>query len=385
MSRIHRCAALLLAAWLLPAAPAGANRQQDLEELRRAIEASRERVGVYEREQRGLLETVEILDRTAELLAREVAAASRAAGEARDRLIEIQAEAEEIARHLEATQRAMKLRSRALYRAGDLGAVRLLFSSGGLREFLSRVNTLRHLLTHDAELLDRHRRQSVALERAELQTRESGLRLDEAERQLGQRSAQLEAERRVKHRVVARLHADRTRERSALVELERAARALEETLVHLETEPAPPSAPAPGGSFARLRRRLGPPVAAPIVRDFGRVVDSEFQTETFRSGVVFGAARGTPVLAVAAGRVRFAGWFRGYGKLVILDHGEGYFSVCGHLDAIAVEVGTPLPRGAMLGTVGETGSLSGPQLYFEIRRGGEALDPRDWLRTRDTG
>ncbi len=385
MSRIHRCAAVLLAAWLLPAAPAGADRQQDLEELRRAIEASRERVGSYEREQRGLLETVEILDRSAELLTREVAAASRAAREARDRLIEIQAEAAEIARHLEATQRAMKVRSRALYRAGDLGAVRLLFSSGGLREFLSRVNTLRRLLTHDAELLDRHRRQSVALELAELQTRESGLRLDEAERQLGRRSAQLEAERRAKHRIVARLHGDRTRERSALVELERAARALEETLVHLEAEPAPPSAPAAGVSFARLRRRLGPPVTAPIVRDFGRVVDSEFQTETFRSGVVFGAARGTPVLAVAAGRVRFAGWFRGYGKLVILDHGEGYFSVCGHLDAIAVEVGTPLPRGAMLGTVGETGSLWGPQLYFEIRRGGEALDPRDWLRKRDTG
>ncbi len=385
MSRVHRSAALLLAAWLLPAAPTAADRQHDLEELRRAIEESRERVGAYEREQRGLLETVEILDRTAELLAREVAKARRAAGVARDRLIEIQAEADEIARRLEVTRRAMRARSVALYRAGDLGAVRLLFSSGGLREFLSRVNTLRRLLTHDAELLDRHRRQSVALELAEARTRESAIRLDEAERQLEQRSAQLEAERRAKRSVLARLHTDRTRERTALVELERASRALEETLVHLETESPPASAPVPGISFARLRRRLEPPVAAPIVSDFGRVVDSEFRTETFRSGVVFGAARGTPVRAVAGGRVRFAGWFRGYGKLVIVDHGEGYFSVCGHLDAIAVEVGGAVARGAALGTVGETGSLSGPQLYFEIRRGAEALDPRDWLRTLDTG
>jgi septal ring factor EnvC (AmiA/AmiB activator) len=385
MSRLHRSAALLFAAWLLPAAPAAADRQHDLEELRGAIEESRRRVGSYEREERGLLETVEILDRTAELLGREVAEARRAAGEARDRLIEIQAEAEEIARRLEATGRALKLRSVALYRAGDLGAVRLLFSSGGLREFLSRVNTLRRLLAHDAELLDRHRRDSAALELAESQTRESALRLDEAESQLSQRSAQLESERRAKRSVVAQLHANRARERSALVELERAARALEEILVHLETEPPPASAAAPGISFARLRRHLEPPVVAPIVGGFGRVVDSEFQTETFRSGVVFGAARGTLVLAVAAGRVRFAGWFRGYGKLVIVDHGEGYFSVFGHLDAISVEVGAPLARGAVLGTVGETGSLSGPQLYFEIRRGGEALDPRDWLRTRDTG
>ncbi len=94
MSRLHRGAALLLAVWLLPATPAAADRQHDLEELRRAIEESRERVGAYAREQRGLLETVEILDRTAELLAREVAETRRAAGEARDRLIEIQAEAD---------------------------------------------------------------------------------------------------------------------------------------------------------------------------------------------------------------------------------------------------------------------------------------------------
>jgi septal ring factor EnvC (AmiA/AmiB activator) len=96
--------------------------------------------------------------------------------------------------------------------------------------------------------------------------------------------------------------------------------------------------------------------------------------------VVFEAPLGTPVQAVAAGRVRFAGWFRGYGRLAILDHGDGYFTVSGHLDELDVEVGDVLQTRQLIGTVGETGSLSGPRLYFEIRQGAQALDPREWLQ-----
>jgi septal ring factor EnvC (AmiA/AmiB activator) len=92
------------------------------------------------------------------------------------------------------------------------------------------------------------------------------------------------------------------------------------------------------------------------------------------------AAEGTPVRAVADGSVRFAGWFRGYGKIVILDHGEAYFTVSGHLADTAVALGERVAAGDPVGSVGETGSLSGPRLYFEIRRGGEPLDPAEWLR-----
>jgi septal ring factor EnvC (AmiA/AmiB activator) len=86
---------------------------------------------------------------------------------------------------------------------------------------------------------------------------------------------------------------------------------------------------------------------------------------------------------VADADVRFAGWFRGFGRLVILDHGAEYFSVSGHLAEMSVAVGDRVARGGVIGAVGETGSLSGPKLYFEIRRGGEPLDPRDWLRPGD--
>ncbi len=382
--RVGRALALgLLLALASPAAHA--DRRADLEALRLAIEESRERVGDYERRERGLLEAVEALDRAFLLLHREVSEAREAAETARVALAEIEADAEGIRTRLAATRRAMGARAVALYRAGELGALRLVFSSQGLPEFLARVSALRRLLGHDAELLARHRAEMEALEQAEARTRASAERLARAEAELATRSAELEAERERKRRLMARVHADRARERGALVELEKAARALEETLASLGESDEAGRLHAAGPPFIALRRRLVPPIGAPVIVGFGRQVDDRYLTETFHSGWVFDAPAGTRVRAVAAGQVRFAGWFRGYGRLAIVDHGSGYFTVSGHLDELHVAVGDAVTRGETIGTVGETGSLAGPRLYFEIRKGGEPLDPSDWLRQPTAG
>ncbi|HEY8156762.1 MAG TPA: peptidoglycan DD-metalloendopeptidase family protein [Myxococcota bacterium] len=362
---------------------AGEGREEELARLRRAIQESRERVADYERQQRGLLEAIEALDQSAALLASEVAITERGARRARARLTRIEAEAVERAAQLARTKQAMRVRAVALYQAGNVGTLRLLFAAGGLREFLSRVRALRVLLEHDADLLARHRAESEALALAESRAREQVRVRSEAEQRLRERSRELEAERGEKRNLASRVHADRTSERAALVELEKAARALEETLARLGAEPSPARPPSEGAGFAGLKGRLAPPVQGPVAQAFGRVVDADFGTQTFRSGVVFEAALGTPVLAVAPASVRFAGWFRGYGRLVILDHGDRFFTVSGHLADLAVEVGDAVAAGDAIGTVGDTGSLEGARLYFEIRRGSEPLDPGEWLASAE--
>jgi len=112
---------------------------------------------------------------------------------------------------------------------------------------------------------------------------------------------------------------------------------------------------------------------------FGRQVDREFKTQTLRTGIEIAAPAGTPVTAIAPGRVLFAGWFRGYGQMVILDHGGGDLTVSGYLDEVHVAAGDSVGGGQPIGSVGETGSASGPGLYFEIRHDGKAVDPLLWL------
>lgn len=362
------------------AADVDEERARELEAVRRAIEERRERVEAFERRERGLLETLEEMDRAATRLARAGARARARAERARREMDELSRREVEIAKRREQTRRAMAARAVALYRAGEAGPVRALFSAGSLQEFLSRSRALRILLDHDRALLERFEVDTLELARTREELAATAAEGEHARKLAFVQGREVEAERRGKRAILSDVRKDRAVERAALQELEAAALALEETLRGLRGRDRAPRRPAGSVAFATREGELVAPVDAPVARGFGRVVDEEFRTETFRKGVDFAAPAGDPVRAVAAGEVRFAGWFRGYGRIVILDHGDGYFTVSGHLDRLDVAVGDALDEGDVLGTVGETGSLSGPRLYFEIRRGAEPLDPARWLQ-----
>ena len=356
-------------------------RTRELEEVRRAIEQRRERVEAFERRERGLLEILEEVDRAASRISREARLARRRAREARAQLAALEGREEEIAARQLRTRRAMSARAVALYKTGDAGPVTALFSAGSLQEFLARSRALRLLLDHDRTLLERYASDADALLTTRQQTRVAAAENERASAVAAARAQELAAERDSKRLILGQVRQDRASERAALQELEAAALALEETLERLRGRDSGGRGASSAEPFASRQGRLTPPVVAPVARGFGRVVDDEFRTETFRKGVDFAAAAGAPVRAVAPGEVRFAGWFRGYGRIVILDHGDGYFTVSGHLDDIDVTVGDLVGAGDDLGAVGETGSLSGPRLYFEIRQGAEPLDPAEWLET----
>jgi septal ring factor EnvC (AmiA/AmiB activator) len=373
-------ATLLCAVLAVVAVPARAAdpREQELEALREAIEQRQERIESFEREHKGLLDALEAIDRA--VVAHEEVARSRAreADEAEAALRELEAQLPNLEAKLARTRASMASRVVALYKTGELGPAQLVFASQSLRELLERVDALGKLLAHDRLLVARFRNEQQALDASRDAASAAAARRDEAQAQLALRRGELARERASKQGLVAAVRGDRAREEAALEELLAAARALEERIASFGAEELP--APAlPSRPFAELRGKLPAPVDAAIVRRFGREVDAEFHTQVFHKGVDFGAPLGAPVRAVAAGTVRFAGWFRGYGRMVILDHGERFYTVSGHLDAVRVENGQPIAAGETLGTVGDTGSLAGPRLYFEIREGSQAVDPVRWL------
>jgi septal ring factor EnvC (AmiA/AmiB activator) len=147
----------------------------------------------------------------------------------------------------------------------------------------------------------------------------------------------------------------------------------------LDALPPTRTGSAPYTGFAALRGRLPRPAGKRIEVGFGKVVDPRFRTVTVHRGVDIAAERGEDVVAVAPGRVVHAGWFKGYGNLVIVDHGEGFHTLVAHLASMTAAAGEDVLPGAVLGTVGDTGSLKGAYLYFEIREHGRPLDPRSWL------
>lgn len=387
---MSRAFAGLLAAALLWAAGGSAQEAQEpvaveaateaeLEALREAIDERRTQVEAYERQEQSLFDAVAAVDEAARAVRREVARARESAAAAAAELVRLEGEREAIEARFAATQQALSRRAVSLYKAGEIGPLRMVFAPGSLRDRLARIQALQLLVDHDRALLDRTAEERAAVERARVDARIAAERRDEAEALLDRRRVELEAERHEKRRLLQAVRRDKVRERALLNDLEAAAAALEEKLAELLEDPSEPVFPE-AVPFAERRGNLDPPVPGRILRGFGRVVDAEFRTETFRKGIDFEVERGEPVRAVAPGTVRYAGRFSGYGLMIILDQGGGWFTVSGHLEEVQVEVGDLVREGDALGAAGETGSLSGPRLYFEIRQGAEAQDPRDWLR-----
>lgn len=145
---------------------------------------------------------------------------------------------------------------------------------------------------------------------------------------------------------------------------------------------APVDVPA-DGDFARLRGKLVLPVRGEVVARFGAARPTEAQVDapTWK-GVFIRAAAGADVHAVAAGRVVFADWLRGFGNLLVIDHGEGFLSVYGNNESLLADVGAPVGAGDPVATVGSSGGAAEAGLYFELRFKGRPIDPLRWAQAR---
>jgi septal ring factor EnvC (AmiA/AmiB activator) len=131
--------------------------------------------------------------------------------------------------------------------------------------------------------------------------------------------------------------------------------------------------------FAQLKGKLSWPVRGEVVHQFGQSRKGT-QGKLRWNGVTIRTANGTPINAIARGRVAFADWMRGIGLLVILDHGDGYLSLYGHNEVLYVAPGDWVEYGDIIGTVGNSGGLQESGLYFEIRSNSKPVNPNKWCK-----
>ena len=132
-------------------------------------------------------------------------------------------------------------------------------------------------------------------------------------------------------------------------------------------------------AFAHLRGKLAWPVGGKLVARFGEPRAGGVKWD----GVLVATERGAPVRAVYGGRVIYADWLPGLGLLTIVDHGEGYMSLYGHNERLYKAAGERVSAGDTLGSAGDSGGSNRPELYFEIRKAGKAVDPRPWFRANE--
>ncbi|RMF60232.1 MAG: hypothetical protein D6743_15260 [Calditrichaeota bacterium] len=193
----------------------------------------------------------------------------------------------------------------------------------------------------------------------------------------------IKEKKRQRQQVLASIRRDADLLRQQLQEKENAAAEIRRIISRLEeNRTQEPPLVRPDVLFSDLRGRMLWPAEGKIITHFGRFKHPELNTVTENIGIEIKAPLQTPVHTVASGKVTTITWQRGRGNIIIISHYGGYYTVYTHLGEIWVDLHEEVEAGQVIGTVGESGSLKGPILHFEIWHGTEKLDPELWLAKR---
>ena len=270
----------------------------------------------------------------------------------------------------------LRRRVRGLYKLSRGGLARLVLeSAGGETDLLGRISAARLVLRRDARELALFRRERCRLER-ERATLSARLRDGRrAEQQLARRREELRETREAQLRLLQRLRRSRRARARLEDQLSLQQRRLSRQVAELSYQVHR------AGGFAARRGRLKPPVHGPVVGVFGHnLTVGRRKLELLRHGITFRPGQRARARSVAAGTVRLAGPFDGYGRMVLLQHPGGYFTLYAQLSRLDVREGERVQSGQVLGRAGRDPLTGQWAVYFEIRRGERPLDPVAWLR-----
>lgn len=388
-----RRAAALAALLVLAAAPVAAQQTQaELERSRQRLEEiRRERERLQQQQQRLRGQVTDVgaelrnLERQREATNRLVNEIERQIGGLGSQLERSSAELALAQDNLLERRAVLQRRLSDIYKRGPLYTFQVLLAAESFGDLLTRYKYLYLTSRQDKVLLAdvEQLTQRVARQRNELLGIQSELDRRRAEREAElERYALLAQQRQSRLRDLQRT-TSQTQQR--LTALERDEARLNDLLASLERArraAGAGAAPAGSGLTTADLGRLDWPVEGNIVFQFGREALPTGGV-ILRNGIGIGAAAGTPVRAVEAGRVALRQNLGTYGLTLIIEHGNGYYSLYAQLASASVAPGTAITRGQVIGTVGGQGSDHGPHLYFEIRGQNQiALDPTAWLRGR---
>ena len=367
-------------------AEARVNAQRD--ELAR-IRAERDEL---ERKMSGLQSTAHELRDEVNLLDKQHDATSRMVKSLDNQLVAITDEVQTTTNDLQSSEREAKIKRAVLqrrlveiYKRGPLYSAEVLFSAQSVGQLVARYKYLHLLALRDKGLVTRLDELHNKIETQQIQLVRLQNSVVENRSEKEQEAARLDALEQAQARNLARVQEDTKRTKARLAELEKSEARLNNFIASFEAERRRASgrAGSPALSPSSIRTtdigRLDWPVNGAFLYRFGRFVNPN-NTTTRWNGIGISAPVGTIVKSVSGGTVAYAGPMGTYGNTVILEHGGGDYSVYGSLDRIDVRKGSRVIKGQAIGTVGVSDPALGAHLHFEIRRGGPAVDPAEWLR-----
>ncbi|MDD8025313.1 MAG: peptidoglycan DD-metalloendopeptidase family protein [Acidobacteriota bacterium] len=355
--------------------------EKSLDKVRREIDGLRQRMKEAEAREQTTLNRLDRIGLNQSLLRKEGRMLALQLDKNRADLEDARRRIPEIEARLAAERGALTRVLQMLAKLGRLGFARFLLQAPDLESLAVENKRLAVLAAAQNAVIEDYGRNLAELGRAAAdltaKEKETALLLGQA----STKKAELDREAGKARGLVSQIRANKQSYEKALGELARRAQELQAMIQRLQSQDyAPPFTPIP---LAERRGKLTWPTRGTILQAFGIQVHPQFNTVTMNNGVEIAPPAGDlTVRAVHDGRVAFAELFPAYGNLLIINHGDGYHSLYGHLAEFLVKSGEYVIAGQPVAIAGDTGSLVGISVYFEIRHQTKPVDPLLWLSRR---
>lgn len=348
--------------------------RESLEQVERQIDATEQELSTVKKKAESLFRKVQETARKLRQAERLVKKQKRESARLQKEVATQKTLLEEEKNRSSVLQKQLQTRLVALYKSGEIGSVRMLFSSQSPNQLLQDSDFMQRLMRYDQQLLASYREQQqrteMELERYKILQSEQQKALEKQQR----RQQELDRLEKEQKQQLAKLRGDEAMLASVLMDLEEKADRLNSLLGQLESNR--PEHYTDSSGFKAAQGHLPWPVSGEVRVPFGRGYHPDLGTRYDSHGIEIAVEGDVAIRAVWGGRVAFAQAFRGYGNLLILDHGQAYYTLYAQASHLSYKKGDVVQKGDVIGYSGFEGN---DVVYFEIRQGSQAVDPMTWL------
>jgi len=347
--------------------------EERLKILRQQLKEQKEKIAELRFEKTGILKNIQELDKEITLYTELINALKRKKEITNEEKKNIELLMNEIHYRLQEKREVLSNRIKEIYIHGPLHPIEVVLLSYSFSDALKRIKFLTIIADQDKRVLEEIERLEERLKLQKERIEGKAKILDEILDEVKNQEIALARTKKEKNEYLNEIEGESKKAVAMSKEMEKAMEDLEKLIRSLSKQEK-----APGSKFF-AEKIIKLPVDGFVTGYFGRKIEERYGTVTINRGIDIETPWGTDVEAVAPGKVVYSDNFLGYGKLILIQHGEGLVTLYSHLASATVEDGTEVQAGDVIGKVGQTGSVKTPTLHFEIRKNGVAVNPFNYI------
>jgi septal ring factor EnvC (AmiA/AmiB activator) len=347
-------------------------KKKHLKDVKKELSLTKKKEKKIQGKESSILESLHTMETELYKKERELKQMEVQLNQTRERLHQTKNQITMLSKGMERTKEALFSRMTALYKMGRIPPEIFLLTSQPYVDLLRIDKYLRVIIDFDARLVDTYRYQMALKERYQEELTQDQFQWQQNISDVEKKKEEIKKVRERKRALLKSIQDQRVVYQKVIGELEERAKELQTLIGKLEQEKSLFAYGKP--KYETLKGKLNPPVQGKVI---------SFFKERGQNGIEIKAPIGTEIKAVLSGKILYADWFKGFGNVVIIDHGDHTFTVSAYCSQLLKKVGDIISQGDTIALVGSAGSLKGPCLYFEIRHRGRPQDPLNWISHLD--